>query len=72
VLGDLVLDGLAARPRGQTRIEVTFVIDDSGILRVHARDPESGKEQRADLDLVGAQSPAEVAEARQRIAQLRR
>ncbi len=37
VLGDLVLDNLEARPRGETSIEVTFAIDASGILQVRAR-----------------------------------
>ncbi|HVV86144.1 MAG TPA: Hsp70 family protein, partial [Kofleriaceae bacterium] len=72
VLGDLVLEGLPARPRGQTRIEVTFALDASGILNVRARDAQTGQEQRATLDVLGAQSQAEVDAARARIAQLRR
>jgi molecular chaperone DnaK len=72
ILGDLVLDGLPARPRGETAIEVTFQLDASGILQVHARDSKTGQEQRASLDIVGAQSPAEVDAARERFSQLRR
>jgi molecular chaperone DnaK len=72
VLGDLVLDNLPGRPRGQTAIEVTFAVDASGILRVRARDAQTGQEQRASLDLVGTQSPEEVAAARERFAGLRR
>ena len=72
ILGDLVLEGLPPRPRGQTAIEVTFQIDASGILQVRARDAHTGQEQRASLDLVGMQSPAEVDAARERFAGLRR
>jgi molecular chaperone DnaK len=72
ILGDLVLEGLPPRPRGQTSIEVTFHLDASGILQVRARDANTGQEQRASLDIVGAQSPAEVDAARERFSQLRR
>ena len=59
-LGDLVLEGLQPRPRGETAIEVTFQIDHDGILRVRARDANTGQEQRASIDVVGAQTSAEV------------
>ena len=72
VLGDLVLDNLEARPRGETAIEVTFAIDASGILRVKARDARTGQEQRASLEVLGAQSPEEVAAAANRLRELRR
>ncbi len=72
VLGDLVLEGLDPRPRGETKIEVTFQIDSSGILHVRARDSVTGQEQQANLDLAGAQSPEEVAAARDRFRDLRR
>ena len=51
ILGDLVLEGLPPRPRGETAIEVTFQLDADGILRVRARDAHTGQEQRASLDL---------------------
>jgi molecular chaperone DnaK len=72
VLGDLVLDNLEARPRGETSIEVTFSIDASGILQVRARDARTGQEQRANLEVLGRQSPEELAAARGRLQQLRR
>ncbi len=71
VIGDLVLDGLEARPRGETTIEVTFAIDHSGILQVRARDARTGREQRASLDILGAQSAAEVDAAKNRLRELR-
>ena len=72
VLGDLFLDNLPPRPRGETSIEVTFMLDASGILQVHARDAQTGQEQRATLDLVGAMPQQDVAASRARIQQLRR
>ena len=71
VLGDVVLDGLEPRPRGQTKIEVTFHIDASGILHVRARDEATGKEQRANLDIEGAQSAEQVDAARERLREIR-
>ncbi|MEZ4399021.1 MAG: Hsp70 family protein [Kofleriaceae bacterium] len=72
ILGDLVLEQLPARPRGQTAIEVIFAVDASGILRVRARDAQTGQEQQASLDLLGTQSADEVAAARERFAGMRR
>jgi molecular chaperone DnaK len=72
VVGDLVLDNLEPRPRGETTIEVTFALDASGILNVSARDALSGREQRASLAILGAQSQAEVAASAERLRALRR
>ena len=72
VIGDLRLEGLPARPRGETSIEVTFSLDASGILQVRARDSQTGREQRASLDLVGGVREEDVSAARDRIQQLRR
>ncbi len=72
VIGDLVLANLPPRSRGETTIEVTFVIDASGILQVSARDQATGAEQRASLDLVGAVPAQDVAASRERLQQLNR
>jgi molecular chaperone DnaK len=72
VIGDLILADLPRRPRGETSIEVTFELDASGILHVRARDPETGREQRASLDLVGGMQQEDITGARDRIAALRR
>jgi molecular chaperone DnaK len=72
VIGDLLLSNLPPRPRGETSIEVTFMLDASGILQVRARDAQTGHEQRASLDLVGGMQQQEVAQSRDRIQQLRR
>ena len=72
VIGDLRLEGIPARPRGETSIEVTFQLDASGILQVKARDAQTGREQRARLDLVGGVREQDVAASRERVQQLRR
>ena len=72
VIGDLLLEGLPARPRGETTIEVTFSLDASGILQVRARDSQTGREQRASLSLVGGVLEQDVSAARDRLQQLRR
>jgi molecular chaperone DnaK len=72
VIGDLVLQNLPKRPRGETSIEVTFSIDPSGILHVRARDAATGVEQRAVLDLVGGVAQEDVASSRNRLQELQR
>ena len=44
-LGNFVLEGIAPAPRMEPKVEVTFRIDDDGILAVSARDAISGIEQ---------------------------
>ena len=41
-LGKFVLGGIAARPRGLPKIEVTFELDANGVLHVAAQDVASG------------------------------
>lgn len=53
-LGTLVLDGLPPAPRAQVIIEVTFRVDADGILHVRARDGQTGQEQHATLNVLGA------------------
>ncbi len=72
VIGDLRLEGIPARARGETSIEVTFQLDASGILQVSARDAQTGREQTARLDLVGGVRGEDVAASRERVQQLRR
>jgi molecular chaperone DnaK len=62
-LGEVELSGLTPAPRGETQIEVTFVIDPDGILDVRARDRKTGREQTARLHLVGAAAGSEDIDA---------
>ncbi|HTR53140.1 MAG TPA: Hsp70 family protein [Kofleriaceae bacterium] len=72
VIGDLRLENLPPRARGETSIEVTFALDASGILQVRARDAQTGREQRASLDVVGSMPAEDVAASRERLQSLRR
>ena len=53
-LGTLVLENLNGKSRGDLKIEVTFRVDSDGILHVRANDPDSGAEQEAHLEVLGA------------------
>jgi molecular chaperone DnaK len=49
VLGNFQLDGIRQAPRGVPRIEVAFDIDANGILKVSAKDMDTGKEQNITI-----------------------
>jgi molecular chaperone DnaK len=53
-LGRLVLEGLPPRRRGEVKIDVTFRVDQDGILHVRARDADTGISQEAALEVLGA------------------
>jgi molecular chaperone DnaK len=53
-LGQLVLDDLPARKRGEVKIEVTFRVDTDGILHVRAHDIATGAAQEVSLTILGA------------------
>ena len=48
-LGTFRLDGIAPAPRGIPQIEVTFDIDQNGIVHVSAKDKGTGKEQNITI-----------------------
>lgn len=48
-LGQFRLDGIAPAPRGIPQIEVTFDIDQNGIVHVSAKDLGTGKEQNISI-----------------------
>jgi molecular chaperone DnaK len=45
-LGKFILDGIPPAPRGVPQIEVTYAVDENGILHVTAKDLATGKEQK--------------------------
>jgi molecular chaperone DnaK len=59
-LGELVLDNLRPAPRGEVKVEVTFEINTDGILQVRARDPETGNEQKAHIQVLGTVSQDQI------------
>ena len=50
LLGDFVLEGIAPAARMEPKIEVTFAIDENGILSVKARDKRSGVAQSIRIE----------------------
>jgi molecular chaperone DnaK len=48
-LGQFMLEGIPAAPRGMPQIEVTFDIDANGIVSVSAKDKATGKEQKISI-----------------------
>ncbi len=52
-LGELRLTDLRAAPRGEVRIEVTFLVDADGILQVSARDAATGHASQVALRVQG-------------------
>lgn len=53
LLGEVVLGGLRAAPRGKVKVEVAFALDASGMLNVNARDLDTGRSVSAQIRLVG-------------------
>ncbi len=69
-LGTLSLSALRKAPRGTVRIEVTFMIDASGILDVKATDLDTKRQQTIRIALKGGVNDAEIRAMRERQAQL--
>jgi len=55
-IGELVLTGIPPMPRGQAKIDVSFEINTDGMLSVTARDRDSGKLARTQLNVAGGMS----------------
>ena len=64
LLGNFKLDGIQPTPRGVPQIEVTFDIDANGILKVTARDKNTGKEQNISIQGSSGLSKEEIERAR--------
>ena len=59
-IGKFKLKGIKRAPAGVPQIEVTFDIDTNGILRVSARDQDTGKEQGITITANDKMSDAEI------------
>ncbi len=64
LLGEFVLEGLPARPRGQVKVRVTFEIDNDGIVHVRALDNANGAEQAIRIEARSGLAPEELRSAR--------
>jgi molecular chaperone DnaK len=60
LLGQFMLEGIPAAPRGVPQIEVTFDIDANGIVSVSAKDKATGKEQKIAITNSSGLSKEEV------------
>ncbi len=59
-LGKFELEGIRPAPRGVPQIEVSFDIDANGILKVSARDIDTGAEQSISITNTGGLSASEI------------
>lgn len=53
LLGEVELTGISQGPRGSVKVDVSFSLDESGMLQVSARDTATGRAADARLMLVG-------------------
>eukprot|EP00667_Euglena_gracilis_P003752 EG_transcript_3760 len=61
LLGKFQLNGIPPAPRGKPKIEVTFEIDENGILQVGAKDKEGGVSEQITINKdKGSLSPEEI------------
>ncbi|MHB0957851.1 MAG: molecular chaperone DnaK [Pirellulaceae bacterium] len=60
LLGQFNLEGLVPAPRGVPQIEVTFDIDQNGILNVRAKDKTTGKEASVRIEDSAGLSDSEI------------
>ncbi|MEM9074707.1 MAG: Hsp70 family protein [Myxococcota bacterium] len=65
-LGEIELRGLRSAPRGSVRIDVTFILDASGVLAVKAVDADTGQAQSIQINLKGGADDAAIEEMRAR------
>ncbi len=59
-LGQFTLTGIPPSPKGVPQIEVTFQMDENGILNVSAEDKGTGKEESITVEATGQLSEEEV------------
>jgi molecular chaperone DnaK len=69
-LGVVELTGLRPLPRGQSQIEVTFLMDADGTLQVRAKDQQTGRLETIRINLVGGVDEREVERMRGRQREL--
>ncbi len=69
LLGKFHLDGIAPAPRGIPQIEVTFNIDENGILNVSAKDKATGKQQSIRIEASSGLTDAEIKRMKDEAAQ---
>lgn len=68
-LGRFILDGIPPALRGIPQIEVTYAVDENGILHVTAKDKATGKEQHITVTNTNKLSKEEVEKMKQEAEQ---
>lgn len=67
-LGEFELTGISPAPAGQPKIEVTFDIDENGIVNVSAVDKGSGQKEHIEVDSNSGLSDAEIERMKEKAA----
>jgi molecular chaperone DnaK len=62
LLGEFILTGLRRASAGEVEVEVTFEINADGIVSVHAKDVETGKEQSITVTATSGLTEDEIDE----------
>ena len=65
LLGNFDLTGIRPAARGMPKIEVTFDIDANGLVKVSAKDQDTGQEQNVTIKSSGGLSDEEIEQMRQ-------
>jgi len=60
LLGEFILTGLRRAAASEVEVEVTFEINADGIVSVHAKDVETGKEQSITVTATSGLTPEEI------------
>ncbi len=60
LLGEFEFSGYKPGPRGSVKIEVAFAISTEGIVKVQARDPDTGVERSTTVKMTSGLSDAEI------------
>ena len=68
LLGEFILTGLRRAPAGSVEVEVTFEINADGIVSVHAKDMETGKEQSITVTATSGLTQDEIDQMMQEAA----
>ena len=70
-VGEAVLGGIPAMPKGEPKIDVMLGYNESGIVQLHAKELTSGREIRAELKCPGLMSEAQVQKTAERVGRLK-
>lgn len=71
LLDSFSLIGIPPAPAGQQKVEVTFELDENGILDVSARNPDAGVAEEVTIDSEFGVEPAELDRMRRRLPEVK-